>query len=162
MRVVEVMTGTPYHCQPDSNLGTATELMWIGNCGFLPVVEEQGKVVGVITDRDICMALGTRGLPAGQVTAGQAMSKNVYFCEPDDDVHVALQAMRDAHVRRLPVISKKGELVGVVAMDDLLLRAEPIRVGHTPELSSDEVIRAFQAINAQQLPQTVATKAMAA
>jgi CBS domain-containing protein len=58
MKVKDAMMGTPYYCQLDTNLGSAAELMWIGNCGFLPVTGNDGKVVGVITDRDICVALG--------------------------------------------------------------------------------------------------------
>jgi len=162
MRVLDVMMGTPYHCRPETNLGAATELMWIGNCGFLPVVSEEGRVIGVITDRDICMALGTRGLPSGEVTVAEGMSKNVYFCAPEDDVHVALRAMREGHVRRLPVITNAGELVGVISIDELLLRAEPLTLGRAPELSSEEVIRTLQAINARQLPQAVAAKSVAA
>jgi CBS domain-containing protein len=77
MRVVEIMMGTPYFCQPETNLGSAAELMWTGNCGFLPFVESEGKVVGVITDRDICIALGTRGRRWCRVMVGSA----------DDHIH---------------------------------------------------------------------------
>jgi len=162
MRVVEVMTGTPYYCRPETNLGAATELMWIGNCGFLPVVDQFETVVGVITDRDICVALGTRGLASGEVSVAEAMTKKVHSCAPQDDVHEALRAMREGHVRRLPVITTAGKLVGVIAMDDVLLRAEPASNRTTPELTTDEVIRTFQAINTRQLPQAVAAKAAAA
>ena len=68
MRVLDVMMGTPYFCRPEKNLGVATELMRKGNCGFLPVVGSEERVVGVVTDRDICIALGTRGRPSGEVT----------------------------------------------------------------------------------------------
>jgi CBS domain-containing protein len=162
MRVVDVMMGTPYHCRPDTNLGSATELMWTGNCGFLPVVGNDGKVVGIITDRDICVALGTRGLPSGNVTVADVMSSNVYSCSPGDDIHVALRAMREGHVRRLPVISKEDVLVGVLSMDDILLRAEAPSLGKTPELSSEEIVKTYRAINERQLPQAVATKSVAA
>jgi len=162
MRVLDVMTGTPYHCRPESNLGTATELLWIGNCGFLPVVSEAGKVVGVITDRDICMALGTRGRPSGEVTVAETMSTNVCFCAPDDDVRAALRIMREGHVRRLPVVTKDGALIGVISIDDVLLRAEPLHLGKAQELSSDEVIKTLQAINARPVPQAVGAKGVAA
>lgn len=158
MRVVDVMMGTPYFCRPEANLGSATELMWTGNCGFLPVVGDDDKVIGIITDRDICVALGTRGRPSGEVTVAEVMSTKVYSCSPEDDIHVALRAMREGHVRRLPVITKKGALVGVISMDDVLLRAQAPSLGKTPELSSEEIVKTFQAINVRQLPQTVATK----
>jgi CBS domain-containing protein len=162
MKVVDVMMGTPYHCQPETNLGSATELMWTGNCGFLPVVGKGGKVVGIITDRDICVALGTRGRPSGDVTVAEVMSPKVYCCAPEDDIHVALRAMREGHVRRLPVITKEGGLVGVISMDDILLRAEAPSIGKTPELSSEEIVKTYRAINARQLPQAVASKSAVA
>lgn len=162
MRVNEVMMGTPYYCRPESNLGSATELMWTGNCGFLPVLGSDGKVIGIITDRDICIALGTRGRPSGDVTVAEVMSSKVYSCAPEEDIHAALRGMREGHVRRLPVITKEGALVGVISMDDVLLRAEPPSLGRTPELSSEEIIKTFRAINVRQLPQTVATKAAVA
>ena len=130
MKVVDVMMGTPYFCRPESNLGSATELMWTGNCGFLPVVGDNGKVVGVLTDRDICIAVGTRGCPLGKVLVAEVMSRNVCSCAPEDDVRVALATMRDGRVRRLPVITKSGRLIGVISMDDVLLRAEAVGVEH--------------------------------
>lgn len=162
MKVVDIMMGTPYHCRPETNLGSATELMWTGNCGFLPVVGNEGKVIGIITDRDICVALGTRGKPSGDVTVAEVMSLKVYSCAPEEDIHVALRAMREGHVRRLPVITKEGALVGVISMDDVLLRAGSPSLGKVPELSSEDIVKTFRAINVRQLPQTVATKKAAA
>ncbi len=107
MKVKDVMMGTPYYCQPETNLGSATELMWNANCGFLPVEAADGKVIGVITDRDICIALGTRNRLAGDIAVGEVMSGKLYSCAPDDDIHMALQTMKEGKVRRLPVIAKK-------------------------------------------------------
>jgi len=159
MRVVEIMMGTPYFCRPEANLGSAAELMWTGNCGFLPVVGSEGKLVSVLTDRDICIALGTRGRPSGEVAVADVMSRKVYSCKPDDDVRAALGAMREGRVRRLPVVAKEGTLVGVISMDDLLLRAEA--AAQAGAVSSEEVVSAFRAINTHQLSLVVATKAAA-
>ena len=146
MKVKDAMVETPYYCQPESNLGSATELMWNANCGFLPVQSADGKVIGVITDRDICIALGTRNCPAGEVSVGQVMSGKLYSCAPGDDIHTALQTMMEAKIRRLPVMAQNGTLVGVLSMDDILFRAEPRSPGKEPELSSDEVVRTFRSI----------------
>jgi len=159
MRVVEIMMGTPYFCRPETNLGSATELMWTGNCGFLPVVGSEGKVVGVITDRDICIALGTRGRPPGEVTVADVMSSKVHSCAPEDDVRAALGMMREGRVRRLPVVAKEGSLVGVISMDDVLLRAEGS--AQAGAVSSEEVVSAFRAINTHQLSLVVAKQAAA-
>ena len=162
MKVKEVMMGTPYYCQPETNIGSATELMWNANCGFLPVETAEGKVIGAITDRDICIALGTRSRLAGDVTVGEVMSGKLYSCAPDDDIHVALQTMKDGKVHRLPVIAKNASLAGVISMDDILLRTEPMALGREPELSSDEVVRTYRAITQREVPQVVVRHAAAA
>lgn len=159
MKVKEVMMGTPYYCQLDTNLGSAAELMWVGNCGFLPVVSADSKVAGVVTDRDICIALGTRNKLPGEVTVGEVLSSKLYSCSPDDDVHVALQEMKNGGVRRLPVISETGSLVGVISMDDLVEKAEAIGMGNQPELSTDEVVRTYRAIDQRRVPQIVPVRA---
>lgn len=155
MKVKDVMMGTPYYCQPDSNLGSVAELMWSGNCGFLPVMEADGKIIGVITDRDVCIALGTRNRLPGEIKVREVMSNRLFACSPDDDVHIALQIMKEGGVRRLPVLAQGRTLAGVISMDDLLLRAVPGGLGIRPELSSEEVVRAFRTINQRQVPQIV-------
>lgn len=158
MKVKDAMTGTPYYCQLDTNLGSATELMWAGNCGFLPVMGPEGKIVGVVTDRDICIAMGTRNRLPGDVTVREVMSGRLFACSPDDDVHIALQLMQEGGVRRLPVIGKNGTLAGVISMDDLLLRARVPGIGNRPELSIDEVVTTYRAIDERRTPQIVLAK----
>jgi CBS domain-containing protein len=155
MKVKDAMMGTPYYCQLDTNLGSATELMWVGNCGFLPVMGPNGKIVGVVTDRDICIGLGTRNRPSGDVKVCEVMSNRLFACSPDDDVHIALQLMQEGGVRRLPVIGESGTLVGVISMDDLLLRAQAPGIGKRPELSTEEVVRTYRAIGERRIPQIV-------
>lgn len=162
MKTKEVMTGTPYYCQPETNLGSATELMWNANCGFLPVEAPDGKVIGVITDRDICIALGTSGRSSGDVTVAEVMSGRLCSCAPDDDIHIALQTLREGKVRRLPVIAANGSLEGVISIDDIVLRTEPQSLGKEPELSSDEVVRTFRTINQRPVPVAVRTQAAVA
>jgi len=161
MKVKDVMMGTPYYCQLDTNLGSAAELMWIGNCGFLPVMGDDGKIVGVITDRDICIALGTRNRLAGDVKVREVMTNRLFACSPDDDVHVAMKMMKEGGVRRLPVIVGNGTLVGVISMDDLLLRAEAGGIGSRPELSTEEVVKTCRAIDQRRVPQIVLARGAA-
>jgi len=153
--------GNPYYCQPETNLGPATELMWNANCGFLPVETADGKAIGVITDRDICIALGTGSRLPGDIAVCEVMSDKLYSCAPDDDIHMALQAMKEEKVRRLPVIDQKGSLVGVISMDDILLRTGPMSLGREPELSSEEVVRTYWAITQRQVPQLLAKRTAA-
>lgn len=161
MKVKDVMMGTPYYCQLDTNVGSAAELMWVGNCGFVPVMGANGKIVGVVTDRDICIALGTRNRLPGDVTVGEVMSSRLFACSPEDDVHLALRTMQEGGVRRLPVIVENGTLVGVISMDDLLLRAEATGIGKRPELSTEEVVKTYRAIDQRRVPQIVLARGAA-
>ena len=161
MKVKDAMTGTAYYCQLDTNLGSATERMWVGNCGFLPVMGPDGKIIGVVTDRDICIALGTRNRLPGDITVGEVMSDRLFACSPDDDVHIALQLMQEGGVRRLPVIGANGALVGVISMDDLLVQAEAPGIGRRPELSIEEVLRTYRAIDQHRVRQVVLARGAA-
>jgi CBS domain-containing protein len=124
MKVNEVMTKSPAYCSADTNLGAAAEIMWKRNCGFLPVVSPQQNVVGVITDRDMCIAMATRNRLPGQVTAQEISSMVTYSCRPDDDVQAAMDMMADKKVRRLPVIDAAGKLEGILSVDDVILRTD--------------------------------------
>jgi CBS domain-containing protein len=152
MKVKDVMMRTPYACHQDTNLGAATELMWKGNCGFLPVLDSTGKIRAVLTDRDICIALGTRNVLAGEITVAEIAHDKLFTCGPDDNIHDALRVMRDGHVRRLPVVNSDSKVVGIVSLHDILLRAEASRFGKEPDLSSDEVVRTYRDILQRDLP----------
>jgi len=152
MKVKEVMMGAPYTCRWDSNLGEATRLMWIGNCGFVPVLGDDGRVRGVVTDRDICIALGTRNKLAGDISVCEVASAKVHSCLPEDEIHVALYTMRHGHVRRLPVVDADGRLVGVLSIDDILMHAKATSSGQIADVSTEEVVRTLRAINHRDLP----------
>ena len=122
MKVRDVMTDEPKCCGPDTNLAAATELMWTNDCGVLPVMED-GKLAGIVTDRDICMALGTRNCRPAETAVKDVATREVQTCEPDDDVHTAMAIMRRAKVRRLPVVEDE-KLAGILALNDIILAAE--------------------------------------
>jgi len=124
MKVRDVMTADVQACQPDTDLAAVTKLMWDHDCGFVPVVDRAGTVVGAITDRDICIAAATRGLPPAQIAAFQVMSSPVRACLPSDTITNVLATMKQFKVRRLPVIDANGLLKGVVSMNDIVLATE--------------------------------------
>lgn len=155
MKVRDIMVKGPKICHPDTNLAVATETMWAHDCGALPVVNDEYEVVGFITDRDICITLGTRNQLASEVLVRDVMSKKVYACAPDDDIHRALETMEKGKVRRLPVINPVGKLVGLLSFGDVTLHAEKKAGQKTPDLSSDEVVETFQGIRVRQLTETV-------
>jgi CBS domain-containing protein len=115
------MTTNIAMCQPDTNLAVVAKLMWDRDCGFMPVVDTAGTVVGVITDRDICIASATRRLLPEQITAAQAMRRQpIHTGQPEDTTEQALATMKRFQVRRLPVIAADGTLKGVVSMNDVV------------------------------------------
>jgi CBS domain-containing protein len=146
MKIKDIMTTNVRTCSPRTNLADAAALMLDGDCGILPVVDE-GKLVGVVTDRDMYIALATRNTPASHVTVGDVARKRVFTCDPDDDVHAALATMKEHRVRRLPVQGFGGTVLGIVSMNDILLAA-----GARKQVRTDEVVDALQAICAHHHP----------
>ncbi len=118
MKVQEIMTKDAKSCTLGTNLATAVELMWSADCGVLPVVED-GELVGIVTDRDICIALGTRNRLAKDINAGEVATRGVQTCAPHDDINTAMATMRRAKVRRLPV-TENGRLEGLLALNDII------------------------------------------
>jgi CBS domain-containing protein len=146
MKIKDIMTTDVRTCSPGTNLAAAAALMLDGDCGILPVVDE-GKLVGVVTDRDMYIALATRHKPASHVTVGDVARKSVFTCDPDDDVHAALATMKEHRVRRLPVEGFGGTVLGIVSVNDILLTA-----GARKPVRTDEVVDTLQAICAHHHP----------
>ncbi len=140
MKVTDIMTREPRVCSTSTNLAAAAELMLDGDCGILPVVDE-GKLVGVVTDRDMYIALATRNKLASQLTVGEVVQTPVWTCGPDDDVQAALATMKQHVVRRLPVEGFGGTVQGIISMNDILLAAGPRK-----QVREAEVVETLQSI----------------
>src|SRR5687768_3774609 len=121
MKIQDIMTASPETCGRTTNLAAAVERLWSADCGVLPVVGNDGTLVGIITDRDICIALGTRNRPASTILVDSVMTRGVDTCREDEDVAVALGRMKERHVRRLPVLDDRGRLVGILSLNDIIL-----------------------------------------
>jgi CBS domain-containing protein len=146
MKVKEVMTASAVCCGPETNVGRAVELMWTRNVGMLPVVDKDGRLIGVLTDRDICVAVGTRNRLPGELTVGEIAVGKVFTCKPNDDIHEALYEMGNHQVRRLPVVNDQNVPQGVLSMDDLILHSEVGKLRGACELSSEEVASALKKV----------------
>jgi CBS domain-containing protein len=145
MRVEDAMTKMPKACGPNTNLAAATELMWANDCGSLPVLDDAGKVTGIVTDRDMLIALGTRNQRPAELTVGKVMSSPVATCQSGDEVESALSTMRDRKIRRLPVVNDSGSLVGILTMNDIVLHSNR-KGGKESDVPYDNVMAAFKAI----------------
>jgi CBS domain-containing protein len=144
MKVKELMTTDVKHCGTETNLAAAAKIMWEGDCGAVPVTDERGRVVGVITDRDICIAAATRPRTEGEIPVKDVISRELYTCAPGDDVRAALETMKARKVRRLPVVEPGGRLVGIVSIHDIAVRSR----SRGADVSPDSVLDAFIAITA--------------
>jgi len=155
MKVADAMMRTPASCTAETNLAAAVEILWNRNCGMLPIVNGEGKVTGVITDRDICIALGTRNRRASEITVREVQPEKLFACKPDDDIRTALAIISDAKVRRLPVPDEAGKLQGILSLDDVVLHAASGIGGRAPELSSSDVIEYMKRVYQSSLPEVV-------
>jgi len=124
MFVQDVMVKNVKVCRPDENLATVAGRLWDERCGALPVVDEYGRVLSMITDRDICIALGTRDVKASTVTVADVSLPRVFTCGRDEEVHHALRTMVSQNVRRLPVVDALDRLEGILSVDDLVRLSE--------------------------------------
>jgi CBS domain-containing protein len=146
MKVKDLMTTDVRTCSPDTTVAEAAHLMWEGDCGILPVVED-GELLGVVTDRDMYIALATQNARASRLKVGAVATKKLVTCAPEDDIQAALAAIRQARVRRLPVVGFGGMVLGILSMNDILLAA-----GAGKEVGSDDVVQTLQAICAHHHP----------
>jgi CBS domain-containing protein len=146
MKVKELMTKSPAACTLTNTLADAGGMMWQNDCGVLPVVAEGGKVVGLITDRDICMAGVLNGRQLAHIAVEEVTSGKVLTCTPDDDVRAALKTMQDSKVRRLPVVTADGTLEGMLSMNDVVLLADEPKDKKAPAISYSDVVKTFKSI----------------
>ena len=125
MNVEQIMTKDVATCGPDDTLNDAARLMWERDCGFVPVAEPSPnrRLVGIVTDRDLCMAAYTRGRSLGEIRIGDVMSTGVRSCKPSDDLAAAETTMRDSQVHRLPVVDDADQLLGVISLADIAREA---------------------------------------
>jgi CBS domain-containing protein len=141
MKVREIMTAEPRTCSTHTTLAATAAMMLDGDCGMLPVVEGD-RLVGVVTDRDMFIALATRNVRASDLTVGEVVQVPVFTCRPEDDIQAALDTMARHCVRRLPVEAANGRLVGVVSLRDLVLAS-----GGRRPVRESEIVSTLQAIS---------------
>jgi CBS domain-containing protein len=145
MKAKDLMTSEPKTCSRATNLAEAAEIMLAGDCGMLPVVDE-GRLVGVVTDRDLYIALGTRNQRAAELTVGEVAQSPVYTCTPQDEADAVLATMRAHRVRRLPVEGFGGTVLGIISLDDLALAAG------SQALADRDVVATLQEMRRQHHP----------
>jgi CBS domain-containing protein len=127
MRIRHVMTKDPSCCVPEDTAVKAASIMRQEKAGIVPVIdnEQSRRVVGVVTDRDLCMNVIAESRDPNSVAVKQCMTTSVVTCSPNDSIDRAMQLMKENQIRRIPVIDESGTLQGIVAIGDLVSRATP-------------------------------------
>ncbi|MBI4239159.1 MAG: CBS domain-containing protein [Deltaproteobacteria bacterium] len=131
---------------PDTDLATIARFMWERDCGIIPIVTAERRLVGVITDRDICIAAATKGRAPAYIRAQELLSAPVVTCSPDDDCHAALTLLCERQLRRLPVVDADGQLVGIVSLIDFIRIAQGLRGAKGLYPSYEEIVSTLKSI----------------
>jgi CBS domain-containing protein len=126
MKIQEVMTTSPKCCVPSDNAPKAARIMKDMDTGIVPVIEDEQnrRLIGVVTDRDLCLEVIAEGRDPHSVQVRMCMTPTLVCCTPDDDLQKALDLMRDNQVRRIPVVDQDGIIQGMVSMADVVQRAD--------------------------------------
>ena len=135
MQVREAMTPSPATCSPETTLRLVAQLMSDHDCAAIPVTDS-GKLVGIVTDRDIACRVVAAGKDAVTVPAADCMTKPVIAVSPDDDFELAVELMAENAIHHLPVISGDGALLGIVAQSDLGRRMSNRELGRMARRTS--------------------------
>ena len=146
MLVEQLMSRPAVTCSTSDSLARAAQLLWDHDFGALPVVDADGRLVGIITDRDICMAAYLRGQPLADIVVEMAMARQVHACAPGDPIGVAEKIMSQYQVRRVPVADGRARVVGVLSLSDLAREAEQDGGRRRPDVTDAEVSRTLSAI----------------
>lgn len=151
MLVRDLMTTHVWSCSDNGTVASAADTMLDHNCGFVPIVGKNGEVRGVVTDRDLCMAIVRLDRRPGEIPLAEVCSGRVVACRPDQEIHDVLQVMEGARVHRLPVL-EDGKLKGIISMTDVLRHASPVRSPEGDCLTCAEAVGALRMITAVRRP----------
>jgi len=147
VKVEQIMNRDVKTCGPQDSLNEAARIMWDEPCGAVPVVDDRCRLVGFLTDRDVCMAAYTQNKPLTELPVEAAMARTPVCCRAEDDLDSAAQLMRQHRTRRVPVVDRDGILVGLLTLDDLACEAaRPLRGGKNAKLG-ELVLEVLLSIN---------------
>jgi len=144
MNVEAIMTKEVKCCTSDATLARAAQLMWEKDCGCMPVCDREGRVIGMITDRDICMSAWTKGRALQELRVDGAMARAVVSCRAQDPVTIAETKMQEHQLHRLPVLDENGRLLGIVSLADIVRSASDGHGRHSAD--TEDVVRTLAAV----------------
>lgn len=146
MNVSDLMTKDVRTCSANDNLQRAAQIMWESDCGVVPVVDSENRVIGIVTDRDIAMGAYTQGQTLWQIPVSKVMAKQVHPVHDGDRIDVAEDLMRRVRVRRVPVLDGEGRLKGILSLNDLARHAHGSIGRKADGLNGDSIAKTLAAI----------------
>ncbi|MDP1827669.1 MAG: CBS domain-containing protein [Archangium sp.] len=146
MKVEQIMSRPVVTCSVTDTANRAAQLMWDADIGCVVVLDAGGKLAGIVTDRDLCMAAYTRGVALPQIAVGEVMTRTVAVVREDDRLGMAEALMRSKKVRRLPVVDTRDRLVGLLSLNDVARTAQHQLGRRVPDVAGDEVVSTLGAI----------------
>jgi CBS-domain-containing membrane protein len=156
MNVEQIMNRDVKTCSPSSCVDDAVRIMWDNDCGCVPVVDGESHVVGMLTDRDVCIAAWSRGTPLACMKVSSVMSNAVHSCNPMDSIESAEETMKRERVHRLPVIGHDKQLVGILSLNDIARRWCSSKNGISAESVADTLSKLSERrIKGEQAPEFV-------
>lgn len=159
MKVEQLMARDVKACGPDEALNRAAQIMWEQDCGCVPVVNRDdggARVVGMLTDRDICMAAYTQGLPLRAIKVSSAMAREVRTCRATDPVPTALKILQTNQLHRLPVLDADEHLIGLLSLADVAREAARERARGVHEVTDAQVAETVESISEPRAPHVMA------
>ena len=155
MKVEQLMTRPVQTCRRGDPLDAVARIMWERDCGCLPVVERGDgalRVVGIITDRDICMAAYTQGRPLSEITVESVMATDVRSCRCTDSVTTALNVLEQNQLHRLPVLDTDDRLIGMLSLTDVAREASREHGRSRKDVTDAQIAEALEAIASPRAP----------
>ena len=133
MKVREVMSSNPICCTPSDTAEKVAKTLREHDIGSIPVVADQQtrKLIGIITDRDLCCAVIAEGLDPKRTAIEKFIITNPISCRDGENLEHCERAMQEHKVRRIPVVDANGAVIGIVAQADLVLKEAPEKASKT-------------------------------
>lgn len=133
MKVSEIMTAAPTCCSRGEKVQQAANIMRDLNVGVIPVVESEtdDTLVGLVTDRDLCLGIVARGLDPASEEVSSCMSEDIVSCQADDNVEKVVALMQKHQIRRIPVVDAENHIEGIVSLADITVRAHEQDIAET-------------------------------
>ena len=146
MKVAQLMCPVVIACRPEDSLDSAASKLWDYDIGCLPVVDGDNRPVGMLTDRDVCMAAYTQGRLLKDIQVDSVMSRTVFSAPPTDRIEDVEVVMRMYKVHRVPIVDQENRLIGMLSTNDLAREAALERRRKCPDVSEGEFVSTLACI----------------